>query len=706
MKASALPPKGPWAYFLAFLAVLSLLSYMPLPALAGWALALLGLGLPLAAALRAFPPPRRIEKPSCLQELALSPPLWLWILAAAFLLFLRLDQLPDFPRWPNLDEGWIGTLALELSRHWTWKFFYTFGEAPPLTVWAVALGLKLGLPPAWSLWLPPALVSLATVVAAYATARRFFSRSFSLVFGGLTAFSCWPLFIGRVCHQGIWLPLWVLLCGWAWGGFQKAPKPAAKARWAVALGVLLGLGSFTFTPWLWVAAVLFPTFAKGLWSAPRAGRRFFGYFLAAFCLTLLPFLHAVLTEGFGGHILSLSPWGGWYRWSDLPAVFFHYGAALFGGPLEKDPAYTPLVGGFLNPLLGAFFFLGLVELFRFRKEPLLRWVAPAFFLFLVPGALSLNVETFRVAQVMPLLLFITALGGHSLLAAWPAARRLRLLVLVLALSGCLDFYLLAAPYRNPDAHPENFGRPVKSLERYRAYRILERIQEAQGPGWVLTDFDTGSFNDPTLSFMAYPFNVARNTGLESSPCRWMAVFVNVHYQPFLKKRFPEGRWFWVAEGLGLENGGDLLGVLPVTAANRKTLDRWAKAHSFFQQADLERFEQGNGRMEPVLHTLEGSYPFVKGDPFLESVFWDKRAAYEYADLDYGQNLLSYRMAVTRGYPTAELYCKLGELLLVKGRVAEAEQALERATRAPLDWTPAGGLLKGLQSRPAPPPAPN
>ena len=100
-------------------------------------------------------------------------------------------------------------------------------------------------------------------------------------------------------------------------------------------------------------------------------------------------------------------------------------------------------------------------------------------------------------------------------------------------------------------------------------------------------------------------------------------------------------------------------------------------------------------MDGVVRTLEKAYPLVHGDRFLESVFWDKRAAYEYVGLHYDQNLLSYRMALARGYPTASLYFKLGELLLVGGRKAEARQALRRATRAPLDLTQARPLLAAL-----------
>ncbi len=119
-----------------------------------------------------------------------------------------------------------------------------------------------------------------------------------------------------------------------------------------------------------------------------------------------------------------------------------------------------------------------------------------------------------------------------------------------------------------------------------------------------------------------------------------------------------------------------------------------------QRADLLRFFQNQGDLNPEIQILEEVYPRgVKGDPFLESIFWDKRAAYEYANLNYDQQLFSYQMAVTRGYPTADLYYKLGELLRVKGRLAEAEAAYLKATQAPLDLTPSSQILTALKAQP-------
>ena len=666
---------------------------------------LLGIALPLYAAFRTASPPAPGGKTNNLLDLNLSLPAWILITAVLLAAALRFYKLETLFCWPTLDEGWNGTCAIELSRHWTWKFFYTFGEAPPLPVWCGALLFKLGCAPAFCLWFPSAVVSLLTLIAGTFAARQFYSKSFSLICAGLLAFSYWPLFIGRFCHQGIWLPLWICLCLWAWGSFLKSSGDKSRRDKSLLLGITLGLGSFTFTPWIGAAAFFFGSIAWGMVGSAKKDWRSFSFFSAAFFIGLLPFLTAVFQEGYGHHITSLSPWGGWFNHFNLFLGFFKYFAVLFWGSFEKDPAYTPLWGGFLNPLLGSFFFFGVIEMGRLRRSSAIQWTAAAFIILLLPGALSPNLETFRIAQVMPIMLFITALGCYSLLKILPSSRQGWVFVLACLLTAFVDFHLLAAPYDNPNASPENFGRPLKSLDRYYAWQVLNNLRIKNGPGFILTDFDVNAFNDPTLSVMTYSFNAARKNLPVLKDQAWSAVFVNVHYQYFLEKLMSKGQYYWVSKNLNQENGGNVLGVFQVNALNQNSLLPWFQAHFLFQDTDLKRFSQTGQDFSSLLKNLDGGYPLVRGNPFLESCFWDKRAAFEYQELNYEQQLFSYQAAVQKGFPTADLFYKLGELYRVKGRQAEAEEAYGRAVQAPLDLTQARKYYTGLKAKPAPPQAP-
>ncbi|HEY5038184.1 MAG TPA: glycosyltransferase family 39 protein [bacterium] len=694
--------KNQWLYLFIFFATNCVISFSDFSGATKLTLGLFGLVLPLYVALRVSAPVPSRSLASYSKEMKDQPTQALWLILFFFMVFLRFFKLTTFSCWPNLDEGWIGTIALDLSQHWHWKFLWW--ETPPLTLWIVTGFFKLGCSPAFSLWFTSALASTLTVPLAYLAARQYFSKSFSFICGCLFAFSTWPLFIGKFCHQGIWLPLWVCLCLFLLGRFLKS-NSKNQPRAIVVLGLGVGLGSFTFTSWPVVAIVFGATvFWKTTRIAPRKPHLFF-YFLAAFLLTLFPFLLAVFNDGFGQHILSLSPSSRFFHWNNFIPNFIHYLTTLVWSSFEPAPAYAPVEGGFLNPLLGAFFFIGLVEMWRLRYHRLIQWVALSFGLFLLPGILSMNLETFRMAQVLPLLLLIAALGTHSFLISRPK-RWLSLFLLLLVPSTAFDFLILSAPYVNLEKHPQDFGRPLKSMEKYRAYQLLDKIQKQLGPGFVLTDFDTDSFSEATLSVMAYPFNAARNSQIEGADCHWVGIFVNIHYLPFLKKRFPEGLWFPLSdvtedirkkqlEILPLTPVENMLGFLPLTAQNQKQLIPWIQAHAIFQEADLKKLSMNTDLAVLPAKILRTAYPLVKNDPFLQSCYWDKMAAYAFRSRSYEGHQQALEEAVSKGYPTADLYYKLAVVLLVKDQKDRARVYLRKATQSPLDLTPARFLLGQL-----------
>jgi hypothetical protein len=700
-------PRNRLAYLFLFLAANSLIAFSGFSPAVKIAVGLFGLALPLTIAFHTANAIPKSQAPVYAAPSDPSPPLWAWACLWVVLVLTRFWGLTNLFAWPNLDEAWNGTLALELSRKWTWKFFYTFGETPPLSIWFTAALFKLGFSPAFSLWFPSALVSILTVVAGTLAARQFFAKSFAFLCACLLTLGYWPLYIGRLCHEGIWLPLWVCLCLYFTGRFLKAPAGNAQKFCAAALGLCLGLGSFTFTPWpvvslVFILTVLFVTYrTKRNWPV-------FLLLLAAFFIALAPFFIAISREGFGRHIVELSPWGGWFHSFNFFAGFGRYFSALLWSPFEQDPAYTPVWGGFLNPLLGAFFWWGCIEMARLRRQRLAQWTSVAFILFLLPGGFSPNVEMFRVAQILPLLLWMVALGIQSFLSAWPK-RRIMLLCLILIPSVFFDVTTLFAPYQNPNRHPQDFGRPLKSLERYNAFQALEKTAREKGPGLVFAAFDTDALNDPSLKLMSYPFDLAQNKKLQIEiinpiapfvpvgKCKWMAVFVNENFEPFLKKRFPEGQWNRLSGGPPTGYGGNLLGIIPITKNTAQTAGTWATLNFIMDRADQERFFQNYGLLENPLKIMKTALPWswFQGDPFLESVFWDKVAAYEYVNLDYPAHLKAYENAVSRGYPTAALYFKLGLLHLAKQNIPEAQTALQRATQAPLDLTSAKTLLEEL-----------
>lgn len=667
-----------WVYLLYSLLLNGLLTFLPLPVDLRWMLTVAGLGIPAYWVFRHAQPKPGIQPVYSAEKGLPLPPLLLF-LGLALAVFLRFYKLGTLFDWPTGDESWNGTLALALSRRWQWVFFCTTGQAPPLPVWASALFFKLGFPPGLSLWLPSALASVLTVVMVYLAVRRFLSPSLAAVSGGLAAFGFWPIYVGRFAHQGIWLPLWACGCLYLLGRLLQA-SPASRGREAFFLGLAAGLGSFTFTPW---PVLVLPVAV----AAFRKDRKGFLPFLAAMLAGMAPFLAAAAREGYGHHISSEAVWNSHFSWIKQLGVIGDYFAVLFWGGVPPGSAYAPASGGFLNPLLSSFFWMGCLELVFFRRQALARWVGAAFLALTLPGFLTTYVETFRIAQVLPLLILITAVGFYSLLLSLPRAIRVPLFLILLLASSLFDLDRLVEPYRNLNRHHPAFAHG-KSLEKFRAYTVLSRKARKDGPGLIFTDFDSPifvDFDDSSLSLMTDPFNAALNPALDPAQAAWAAVYINVHYQPFLDERFPGFQWYWVTGDLHPPEGGEVLGVIALDGQNRPVLERWVGAHRALHQVEVGRFFRSDGDLTGVLQDLGQDHVLMEGDPFLESCYWEKRAAYEYRAGNLPEQLASFQMGLSKGYDAGHLWHNVAELMAIEGRYSEAREAVDRESKAPLGF---------------------
>jgi hypothetical protein len=689
--------KNRFFYFLIFLITNCAITLFGLPTPVQIGLVVVGLGLPLFIAVRSTSHSKPLPPVVDQVELFGNIPIVLTLLGFGLCVFLRFYKLDSFFLWPTGDEGWFGTAAIQLSQQWNWKFFYTWGQLPPLNIWAAAGLMKLGCSPILCLWLPSAVVSSLTVLMGYFAARQFFSRSFSLVFAGLLGFDYWPLLLGRLCQPGSWLPLWECATFYFLGRFLKEDLSKKPELASACLGFVTGLGSLTFTSWPVVAlVVMMVVFSKSFLGNAKNPRILY-WFLGFFVLAMAPFLLAVVTEGYGWHASSVAAWSGWFPWRHQISVVEHYFTSLFWGTFDKDAAYSPQVWGFLNPLLASFFFLGILEIWPYVRTTLYRWFFWILFLFLLPGLLTMNIESIRIVQAMPLLILMAALGVYSFLSYFNPSRRLWIFAVLLLVSAGLDFYQLAYPFSEYEKHPERI-HDGRSLECLKAYQILNSTQQQLGPGLIFTDFDFDCPNNTTLSVMTYPFNAARNPQREPSQAHWAALFVNVNYRPFLEKRFPQSKWNWVGQGLGDNDGGYALAVIPITPENQGDLERWRQAHELMQQTNLLWYSQCPIQWPAIFQSLQGAYPVAQTDLFLESIYWEKTAAYYYKKVDFKDCINAYLQAVNRGYPTAGLFFKLADLLLALKDPLDAMNFYKQATLAPLDLTKASSGLAQLQQR--------
>jgi len=621
-----------------------------------------------------------------------SPPVWVWVALVAVAIWVRTFKLTDFHPWPAGDEALQAYFAMERVERWDWQFFYTSGQHPPLLVWVLTWFLDVTPSIPLALWGPPALFSCLTLGMAYPTARQFVGRTEAFLFFLLMAFSYWPMFFGRWCVQGALVPFFEMVCLFFLGLLLKDKGKGAAIWKAGVLGLALGVGSLTFTSWLVVIAGLAPLVFLFLLKKGQQGRWPLLGFTASLALAFYPWVRAAWQEGFGGYAKGMSVAGGFYDWVQQVIVGSSYLTTLFWGPLQGAVGYGSVWGGMLNPFLTLCFLLGLLECLLRPTSIRVRWGMGLGALFLLPGLLTADhVEMYRVIQAMPLLLMGTALGLRSLIAILPSRRKALLLSVLLSISFLLDLAHVVKPRIQGAAF--RWAWTITSPDpSHRAFLAFREAERRMGPGLIFTEFLPLARNH-TLRVGVYPFNALDRPGLDPSQTRWAGVFVNVHYRPFLERRFPGSQWLGWDQGAP-EDGGMVVGILPLRLGDRKVIDRWVAAHRHFHRSGVEAENMFNDqrRYRASVHSLPEAFPLMEGDPFLESLYGEWCAQYHYGNGLKG-NIAALERALKRGHPAAHLHYKLGAFRYMEGDRQKAKEAFRAAMRLPLDLTAAKRVLE-------------
>ncbi len=676
---------NPWVYFLLFGATLALLSFGPFSLPAKTGIGFLGLVLPFLAALILCPSGQTLEI-SNRREWLPSAPVWFWILLGGVAVLLRFFDLTTFAAWPHYDEGLTSYYVLDLCRHWQWKLFFGNNQTPPLFLWGLALVYKVGGASLFSLWFYPAVISLLTVPLGYFAARSFFPRSFSLTLACLLSVGFWPVFIGRFSIPAV-LVVWgecgvLALLGWSFRSF-----PADRNKRLLLLGLGVGLGFYIFISWP-VVALMLGIGVAGLGQSIRHPREFaksMVFFGAPCLLVITPLIWEAIRLGYGDDLTNLAAFGHSIPLSEQFQVSFSYLTSLFWGLDPQYHTYQPVWGGYLNPLLGALFLLGALEIIQNRDKGIYQWLALAFLVFLLPGIFTRERETFRIVTILPILFTITTLGMVRLLATASVKKNAWLLSLFLISSAGLDICHLDK-YHHLWDRADNWKGYAKSLERSRAYGILEKVSEEEGTGGVFSDFTPG-LSDQTLSLADYRFNGVENPALPWENTRWAAVLTNVNERPFLERRFGPGRAYALSREELPADGGWMLWIIPLNETNRPVFGRWVQANQALRPFTETLLTHLQGQSyEKSLATLADALPSFGRDPFLLSFYWEKRAdlLMETGNLSGAEE--SLQQAVIQGEPSADLYYRLGVVELILKKTKTAQGAFQSALRAPLNIT--------------------
>ncbi|HVM32444.1 MAG TPA: hypothetical protein VMU88_04870 [bacterium] len=603
--------------------------------------------------------------------------------------FYRLTTL--YP-WIQDEEGVIGLHAIALDHQWSWRFFYDFGQVPPLSVWASFFSLKMGAGILPGLWWPSALSCVLAALFALLAARRFFPNAVVLIFGFSMALNYWFFILGHRSCQGLWIVPWTCLCAFLLARFLKA-SPGSLAWEGFGLGLAVGLGFCTSAPWFAVNAWFFLVLA--VWARPfRERLGVLCICLAGWVLGTAPFLAAVIREGYGQHIASNALWTSWMPWSDRWRASFSYLTAVFGGVADPG-AFDPHGGGELNAFQAVFFLGGLAVFYRRRREPMVQALGGALILFLAPGLLSMGREMYRVVQVLPLLLLISALGLYELLARAPMRWRWFLLALFMVSGALWDGARIFRGLPRPPA--------VGLAQDWQAFQVLQDMTRHFGPGLILCDFPADS--DESLFTVSYPLNAAENPRLDPARARWAALVLDRDYFKTVSPLFPGSSWVWLEpSGPGEKNW--VMGLIPLTAANRGRVEKWTRAHHFFWRA-AEAIHNINGApsYREAAAFLQAGQKGVAGDRFLSACYWERLGEFYYHygyQQHYQDHLNALRQALRQGIPAPHLYLQYGSLLLRKGDRLGAAAAFQAALRLDPQYAPAqAGLRLCRPAAPAP-----
>ncbi len=391
----------------------------------------------------------------------------------------------------------------------------------------------------------------------------------------------------------------------------------------------------------------------------------------------------------GIHIVAFS-------WTSQWTTIWGYLSEIFWGNPMRGFGYGPLWGGFMNPISGALFFLGALELWRHRKLPAVKWFGVVFLLCLVPGIASQGVEMMRVVSVLPFLLVAVAIGLNLVLLKVPKPWKGVLVGFLFFSSGGLDFYHLAVPYAKAWKPQGDIFKSVKSAESYHAYQILRDWEKNRGTGYLFLDFLSVP-SDQTLTLATYPFNALLNPALKDQKPSWAAFLTNVNYRPFLERRFPGANWFTLGTDLMPLDGEWMLGIVPLEAKDREWLERWVGAQPFFHGVAVGLYRQTEGKpRQELLEGISKSYSIVQGDPFLESCYWEINYFNHSADKDFQTAWSDLGMILSRGYPAAHVYNELGGLLYFRKNLRGAEGAFLKAIQLGGEHTLAAENLRLLK----------
>jgi hypothetical protein len=600
------------------------------------------------------------------------PSPWLWILFLLSLAFIRFYRLVTLPFWPIGDEGVYSSLAMGLTKHWRWNLLEADYQVESFFTWISVVFFKLLPPSLLSLRLLPTLISIVSTAGAYWAARSYFSQRSSFLFTCFMGFSFWDMTLSRFFMPTSLVPLLQCFCLGGLGYFLKSTR--VYSRWAYFAFTLFisSLGFYACTSWLviWLSAA----FLLGLTAYfIDAGKKIYFYlFVGLTFILVLPMIHARFFENGGmdyiGKLFSL----------DFYNSITSYGTALFWDGTRSYP-FGSNWGGLLNPVLTSLSLVGFLQILRCWTPFQITCSFGCFFLSLIPGLLSQNLELYRLSQTIPYVFLSATIGVQAIMI-----HRLNLRGIILAILLCLSSFGLDIYnyfYRYCDLNSAPLGQQWRIEQFYDAYTVLADLSRQNGSLYVFSEFNP-DYDNKTLDAACYPFDVLQNPSLFGSKPRWAALICNSQYSHYLIGKFPGLRWKVLKkETRGTDNQKPFgIFIIPTSQIPPDMLAHWIKTDEIYRVVD---FEIRNKRPRDLWAGFLESHPALVSlfphDPFLTAVYWEKMGLYKFLDSHFLQASQAFQNAIDQGIPAANLYYNLAVCLQIQNKGKESENCLKKAS---------------------------
>ena len=204
---------------------------------------------------------------------------------------LRLYGLNTHPPGLFGDEAADGLDALQILAGQRPVFLAENNGREALHAYFVAVSVHIiGRTPA-AVRIPSAISSILTTLGIFLVARSIFGQRIGMLSAIISAFTVWPIMLGRLATRPALLPLFLSFSLWL--GIQAWAR-SSKWRWALS-GLLFGVSLYTYTPirlmflapLMWGAILIMNRRGRSLWPGAI-------FFLAALALASLPFANFAL----------------------------------------------------------------------------------------------------------------------------------------------------------------------------------------------------------------------------------------------------------------------------------------------------------------------------------------------------------------------------------------------------------------------------